>query len=287
MIDLHIHTIHSSDGQYSPEEIISMAGRKGIRTLAFCDHMDVRAAMEGMDTARSCGIELFSGVEVSTCWKGLEHHLICYGFDPSGPRIREFISGCCERIWENIPAVIAEFNRMGLVLEDRDIQGWGRSVPTGVTFLDALVKRNPTSPLILRYTRGDRRDSPYLNFYQDFSRAGLAEAVSSSLPDLVHAIRELAPLGIPVLAHPGRMSGESLKELKDCGLKGIEVYSSHHSPAVAGYLAECAVSLGLLASAGSDFHGERIKPGVPLGGVSGRPDTKLIESIRDLPPAQR
>ena len=51
MIDLHIHTIYSSDGQYTPAEIVSLAGRRNVCTLAFCDHMDISAASEGMDTA--------------------------------------------------------------------------------------------------------------------------------------------------------------------------------------------------------------------------------------------
>lgn len=282
MIDLHIHTTHSSDGQHTPAEIISLAERQGISVLAFCDHMDTQAASEGMDMARRSGIELFSGVEISTSWKGREYHLLCYGFDPSGPRIREFIGSSCARIWESIPAIIGRFRGMGFELGKEDIPGWGKSVPTGVTFLDALVKRNPHDPRLLRYTTGDRCGSPYLNFYQDFTRTGIGEAVVSDLPDLVQVIHDLKFCGVLVLAHPGELSGDSLKELKGCGLQGIEVYSSHHSPAATAYLAGSAVSLGLLVSAGSDFHGERIKPGITLGIVSGRPDQALIEAIREF-----
>lgn len=280
MIDLHVHTIHSSDGQYSPAEIISLAASRGVRTLAFCDHMDIRAVSEGFDAARISGIELFSGVEISTAFRGREHHLLCYGFDPRSPRISEFIEDACRGIWQGIPTIIGRFREMGFVLEESDITGWGRSVPTGVTFLNALAKRNPRDPRILRYTRGDRSGSPYLNFYQDFSRAGLGEAVSSGLPDLVQTIRDIGSCGILVLAHPGEMDRASLRELKTRGIQGIEVYSTHHGPAVTEYLAGCAASLGLLASAGSDFHGERIKPDIRLGDVPGQPDTALIEAIR-------
>ncbi len=281
MIDLHVHTIHSSDGQYSPAEIISLAGDRGVRTLAFCDHMDFLAVSEGLDAARAGGVELFSGVEISTAFKGRERHLICYGFDPRDSRIHEIIDRSCREIWQGVPAIIGRFREMGFLLEEGDIPEWGKSVPTGVTFLDALVKRNPHDPRILRYTRGDRSGSPYLNFYQDFSRAGLGEAVSSSLPDLVQTIRDAGPCGVLVLAHPGEMDGASLRELKAHGIQGIEVYSTHHGPAVIGYLAGCAASLGLLASAGSDFHGERIKPGIRLGEAPGQPDAALIEAIRE------
>jgi len=281
MIDLHVHTIYSSDGQYSPAEIISLAAGRGVRTLAFCDHMDFLAVPEGLLAARVSNVELFSGVEISTVFKGRERHLICYGFDPRDPRIREFIDRSCRDIWQGIPAIIGRFREMGFLLEESDILEWGKSVPTGVTFLDALARRNPHDPRILRYTRGDRSGSPYLNFYQDFSRAGLEDAVSSGLPDLVQTIRDVGPCGVLVLAHPGEMDRASLRELKAHGIQGIEVYSTHHGPAVTEHLAGCSASLGLLASAGSDFHGERIKPDIRLGYAPGQPDAALIEAIRE------
>ncbi len=281
MIDLHVHTTYSSDGQYSPEEIVPLAACRGVQTLAFCDHMDFCAVPEGLDAARAGNIELFSGIEISAAFKGREYHLICYGFDPNDSRILEFIDCSLRGIWQGIPAIIGRFREMGFLLDEDDITGWGKSVPTGVTFLNALEKRNPHDPRILRYTRGDRSDSPYLNFYQDFSRAGIGETVSSGLPDLVQTLHDVGPCGILVLAHPGGMDRASLKELKSHGIQGIEVYSTHHGPAVTEYLAGIAESLGLLVSAGSDFHGERIKPDIRLGDVPGQPDAALIEAIRE------
>ena len=280
MIDLHVHTTYSSDGQYSPEEIVPLAACRGVQTLAFCDHMDFCAVPEGLDAARAGNIELFSGIEISAAFKGREYHLICYGFDPNDSRILEFIDCSLRGIWQGIPAIIGRFREMGFLLDEDDITGWGKSVPTGVTFLNALEKRNPHDPRILRYTRGDRSDSPYLNFYQDFSRLDFARAVVSGLPDLEETIRYFSGEGILVLAHPGHADETVLGELKRCGLDGIEVYSTHHSQSDTRWLAGIAGSLGLLRSAGSDFHGERIKPGIALGRVSGEPDQGLLDAIR-------
>ncbi|MBW2555204.1 MAG: phosphatase, partial [Deltaproteobacteria bacterium] len=38
MIDLHIHTIASSDGQHTPQEIFTMANSMGLTAIAFADH---------------------------------------------------------------------------------------------------------------------------------------------------------------------------------------------------------------------------------------------------------
>ncbi|HNY64364.1 MAG TPA: PHP domain-containing protein [Deltaproteobacteria bacterium] len=281
MIDLHIHTTHSSDGQYTPGEILRRASRIGLSTLAFCDHMEVAAGIEGLELAAGTGLELFTGVELSTAWEGRERHLLCYGFDPEGKVVRSLISDACSRIWGRMEEVLEHFRGLGFRLEREEISGWGASVPTGVTMLRALSALNPDDPRVLRYTCGDRSDSPYLNFYRDYALEGFGKSVLSELPDLFETVSLLRDEGVLVLAHPGNVSGDFLKKLKHEGLQGIEVYSSYHGPETMSCLRDLALSLGLLASAGSDFHGEAIKPGISLGDVQGRPDEALMEAVRE------
>ncbi len=47
-----------------------------------------------------------------------------------------------------------------------------------------------------------------------------------------------------------------LPELKEAGLKGIEVYHPHHDAATERHYAALAECYGLLATGGSDFHHE-------------------------------
>ena len=60
------------------------------------------------------------------------------------------------------------------------------------------------------------------------------------------------------------MENFSLKELKDFGLMGIEVYYTEHSPEFTKVLLEYAKEFGFLVTGGSDFHGEN-KPDIKLG----------------------
>lgn len=280
MIDLHIHTTHSSDGQHSPGEIIAAAAASGITTLSFCDHMEVAANLEGLALAPAAGIEYLTGVELSTALGGVEHHLLCYGFDPGSEVVGGLISSACARIWGRMEEVLEHFRGLGFALESADIKGWGRSIPTGVTMLRALAENNPDDPRVLRYTTGDRSDSPYLNFYRDYALEGFGRSVLSSLPDLRETIAALKGEGVLVLAHPGKERGDVLEMLKECGLIGIEVFSSYHGADAIAYLQGLASSLGLLSSAGSDFHGEKIKPGLSLGDVQGPPDAALLDAVR-------
>jgi len=61
-----------------------------------------------------------------------------------------------------------------------------------------------------------------------------------------------------VLAHPGLYDAPGLlEELVSAGLVGIEAYHSDHTAEQEAAFAAEAARYGLLATAGSDFHGER------------------------------
>ena len=280
MIDLHIHTTHSSDGQYRPEEIFAMAASEGVKAFSFTDHMDVGAAAQGVNLAPRYDIEFFTGLEISTSLEEREHHLLCYAFNPDSTFIDEFLRYHCCRIWEQAHVLLDYFHSLGFDVSKEDVTGWGESVPTGVTFLDAIKKRNSQDPRLHEYLLGNKSHSPYLNFYQDFSLTQFGGIISSTLPSLHQCIYEFKDMGILILAHPGNIGKDVLLELKECGLAGIEVYSSHHTPAITNHLSSLAASLDLYASAGSDFHGERIKPDIVFGDLPGQPEAALMQVLR-------
>ena len=71
--------------------------------------------------------------------------------------------------------------------------------------------------------------------------------------------------GVPVLAHPGVTKVDALiTSLIGAGLAGIEAYHAEHTTEQSTYYAWLARSLGLIATGGSDYHGEGT-PGVELG----------------------
>ena len=73
------------------------------------------------------------------------------------------------------------------------------------------------------------------------------------------AIRAIkAAAGLPVLAHfpeaPGRAS--LMAELVECGLGGLEVFYRTFDRPTTDAMAETAAGLGLIATGGSDYHGD-------------------------------
>ena len=37
-IDLHMHSMYSDDGEYSPEQLVRMCHESGVRIMAIADH---------------------------------------------------------------------------------------------------------------------------------------------------------------------------------------------------------------------------------------------------------
>ena len=276
MYDLHIHTSHSSDGQYGPGQILAMAGEYELNGIAFADHMDISSVAEGLCLAPSYNLSFYAGVELSTVLHGQEYHLLLYGFSADDEVLKGYIEHHCRAIWNKAHEVLDVFAKMGFDITESDIEGWGHSVPTGVTFLNALIKRNREDRRLQDYLYGNKASSPYLNFYKDYAMTDIGAIVRSALPDLRDAMGLLKGSGLLILAHPGGTGPEVLKRLKEDGLCGIEAYSTHHTIPMALHLVALARDLGLLVSAGSDFHGELIKPGISLGDSSGQPDSELI-----------
>lgn len=98
---------------------------------------------------------------------------------------------------------------------------------------------------------------------------------------------------VAVLAHPGNNIHEDtalLHGIVEQGVRGIEAYSSYHSPEQVTFYVQQAEMLSVAVSCGSDFHG-KIKPGITLGGFNcGGQEAELLrglqEALQKLPPTK-
>ena len=96
MIDLHTHS-NKSDGTLSPKELVKLAKDMGLEAIALTDH----DTMDGLDEARTegkrLGVEIISGVELSTDYKGMEVHILGFCMEEYNPeflkKLKEFADG--------------------------------------------------------------------------------------------------------------------------------------------------------------------------------------------------
>ena len=273
MIDLHIHTHASSDGQHSPREIFEMAHAIGLRTIAFADHNSIASVAEGLRLAAEYGMEFFPCLEINTEFRGMDLHLLAYFIPIDNPDLQEFLQTIRDEKIQQAHLRVRRLNELGFEFTWQDLKKFsGEGIPTGVSYLKAILlhRKNRRDPRLRPYIDGDRADSPYFNFYRDFLRHGKPAYVPIRGISTIEAIQRIHRMGaIPVLAHPSDTGLENIPTLVEYGLEGLEAYSSYHDPAEQQFFNDFAKANGLLVTAGSDFHGQAIKPDIVLGRING------------------
>ena len=79
MIDLHCQT-RLSDGSASLQDVMEMAQKQGVRTLAITDHDTMAGCAEAQKLGETLGIRVIPGTEISAIdpKTGRKVHILCY-----------------------------------------------------------------------------------------------------------------------------------------------------------------------------------------------------------------
>lgn len=257
MIDLHVHST-ASDGTNTPLELVFLAKKAGLSAFALTDHDTISGLSSARNAANTAGIEFVPGIELSTDYNGSEVHILGYYFDEQNPaflqKLNEFINS---RDLRN--------EKMAVLLQKE-----GFSIT-----MDALLKEYPNSVItrahfaryLVEHGMVKDRETVFSKYLGDDCRC----YVPREKIDPFEAIK-LIQLGggIAFFAHPVlcHMNFDRLKrfirDMKDCGLTGIEAIYSANSPGDERNFKRIAKEYDLLISGGSDYHGEN-KPYIKLG----------------------
>lgn len=262
--DLHSHS-WVSDGTLSPTALVQRAAAGGVDVLALTDHDDTAGCAEAQAAAAECDLTLLPGVEISVTWQGMTVHIVGLDIDPAAPALQAGLAQLREfRGWR------AE--EMGRRLAERGIDG----AYEGAAALSRgrIISRTHFAHyLVSRGCGKDVRD--IFKHYLKRNKPGHVPGQWAALEEAVGWVRSAG--GVAVVAHPARYELTSAKlrrllgEFMECGGEAIEVISGSHTPSDVQAMARHARSLGLLASAGSDFHGPE-NPWVELGRLPRMPD---------------
>lgn len=265
--DLHIHTTFS-DGTNSPEEIVELAKKAGLKTIAITDH-DV---VEGIDRAKikgkELGVEVIPGIEFTTEAFDTEIHILGYFIDHHSPELIEAITKIQKGREKRIFKICEKLKDLGIDLEPEKVfemaghRAAGRPHVARVLVKEGFVKN-------FREAFGK---------YIDFHGPAYVSHYKLSPEDAVKLV--LSAKGVPVYAHP-RVSNcdQIIPDLMAAGLAGIEVYYSGHNQTQTQHYLNLVKKNGLLATGGSDYHG--VKSGREVGlGVVTIPD-ELVEKLKD------
>ncbi len=81
MIDLHMHSRYSDDGEFTPSELVSQCVQKGVHMMSVTDHNCAKANKEAAKAAKAKGIVYIPGIEIDCTFKDTNFHILGYGID--------------------------------------------------------------------------------------------------------------------------------------------------------------------------------------------------------------
>jgi hypothetical protein len=285
-VDLHIHSDRSSDGDHAPDELVGFAREHGFSVISIADHDTVGAYPQAIEAADGSGVEVIPSMEVTTLYDGREFHILLPFLDWESAVVARIAARVSEGRFLEARERVEKLQALGIDITWDEVERSSKGVaPLGVTIAHILLEKPESrlNPVLRNYYDGKSRPKAPYFFYKDYFLEGKpAFAGKRHIPLL--DVLEMAPGAgaVPVLSHPGayfqNATEDDITRLKEHGLAGVEVYTSYHDRGQADFYLEITRELGLVPTAGSDFHG-RIKPHVAFGSVKdGRP--WMVEELR-------
>lgn len=250
MIDLHCHS-HFSDGELSPDALLAKAVDLNVRVLALTDHDTTAGLLPLREAARGSGVTIINGIELSARWKKYDIHIIGLNVNPADDGLSLLIASQNEcRIARalNISECLAESGIHDAYQKAREIAGHDR------------VARPHFAQVLINEGKVRDMKSAFKRFLGRGKSAYVATAWAS-IEDAVGAI--VGAGGQAVIAHPLKYAltrsklHELIDEFKTAGGVGIEVISGDITVTDSNQLAGLCLRFELLASTGSDYHGDR------------------------------
>lgn len=245
--DLHCHT-RLSDGSLGIEDLITLAKKRGVKTLAITDHDCLAGCVRGKIVGDRMGVNVIPGVELSATdpYNGQEVHLIAYKSD-----FPDRLEGLCRRngIARKRASHIMMLKVAQLFPITTDLVLKCMSGSTNIYkqhIMHALMESGFTDKIYGElYTRILSEDSK-MNI--------LTKPKFEDVIKVLEAIQDAG--GIAVLAHPNRYKNKELiPQLVSLGLDGIEAYIPEISEEEREKLLKQAKKHKLLVTGGSNFKG--------------------------------
>lgn len=262
MIDLHTHTT-ASDGQYTPSELVNKVADKGLSVLAITDHDTIDGLAEGAEEAEKRGITFVPGIELNIQRPGCEFHLLGLGLKNPSKSLNDVIQYLIDNRKERNNFVVSQMNKEGINVTLEEIQD---------EFPGQVLGRPHFAAWLEEHKIVKHRQQAF-DKYLARGRPWYVERVGANLDEAIQAIYDSG--GIPIVAHPMSLylSWSKIEpvmaDFQQRGIVGLECFHPGARVAECLKLQELARKLGFIITAGSDFHGEKVradrKPGHTCG----------------------
>ena len=269
-VDFHVHST-ASDGTVSPARLAAFAKEQKIACMSLTDHDNMDGVEECRVACCGLGVPFVAGMELSIePGEGFDKfHLLAIGVDPAAERLlalrRRILAGRDDRNRQ----IVARFAKIGIEIPMEELSAYAHGEVLARPHFAAWLKDHGyASGIKDAFEKYLLRDSPPETCcYVDRWRPSQEEAFG--------AVHEAG--GLCVMAHPkywrrawanGCVDYDAarleLQRLKEAGLDGLEAKYQANASGEDVEFTRIADAVGLLKTAGSDFHGSN-KPTIHFG----------------------
>ena len=246
-VDLHCHSLYS-DGELSPTELVARAIDKNIAMLALTDHDTVDGISE-LQKAAADQLQIITGIEFSSVWKGIGIHIVGLNFDLDD--IAEATDTQMRARALRAQIIAEKLEKKGFTGAYAGAQSYAQHNNIGrAHFSRWLVEQGYC-----------RTQADAFKKWLGAGKIGDVKVQWPEIPQVIHWIHDAG--GVAILAHPikYRMTNRKLatlvNEFAGDGGDGLEIAVAGTDANQLKMLARMANQNGLTGSRGSDFHSPR------------------------------
>ena len=271
-IDFHIHT-NMSDGEFLPKEIIDIAIENNVSHISITDHDTVKAYTDDLfEYVKTKGINLITGVEVSTKINKCGIHVLGYGVDVKNEALNEMLYKITNARHIYLKEVSEKLIELGYKVNFDDLDKIEIVTKAHIS-QDIVSNENNKEILIKEFGKIPERGE----FIEGIMNEGCVAYVSKYVPTLDEIQKVIRNAGgIVVLAHPvaykyiDNLTEDDIQNIVDeLNPDGIEsnyiLVHDGNTINESKLWNEFAEKNNLFVSVGSDFHRmDNIHPKVGL-----------------------
>ncbi len=255
-IDLHTHTT-ASDGTFTPTQLVEHAREKNLEAVAITDHDTTSGIDEAIAAGALLGLEVISGIELTTEWRGNDIHILGYGIDADSMILRDALLRLVAQRSVRNEAIAEKMRHNGIQIDVKSL---------AMRFPDAIIGRPHFARVLVEQGIAENISDAFFRFLGN-GCAFYVPREHLSFQNAIGLIR--ASGGVAVIAHPLQyhFSDDILDALVaegvSCGASGIEVHYTGYTMEQQERLSDYAQRYRLISTGGSDFHGAN-KPDIEL-----------------------
>lgn len=253
--DLHTHTL-MSDGTTTIEDNVRQALALQLEGLGVTDHDTTEPFERARTAAEGTDLDLVLGTEFSAEHDGSSVHVLGYWIDPADQPLQDEMDRLRNERFRRAQQIVEKFRSLGIPVSFARVQELAGEAPIG---------RPHIAKAVIETGAVDEMQEVFDRYLAD----GGPAYVPKYAVDPVTAVRLIREAGgVAVVAHPGLYSARAradgsrgledvvIEEMAAAGMAGIEADHPVHTPEERARFRDLARALGLVVTAGSDFHGE-------------------------------